>query len=158
MRPYEGLNLPQLIDRMHDLIMPAPISFFPQTIGWVILLLWLVAVLATLVVHRFIQYRRNRYRREALVLLQSIQAKSDRSTQAADIAILLKRVALAAYARTDVGSLYGRDWADFLVRSCNNDSLIVAHAQSFAGLAYDHRIDPQQLYEPAKRWILVHHV
>ena len=42
---YEGLNLPQLMDLMHGLVMPAPVSLLPVTAGWWILSAWLLAVL-----------------------------------------------------------------------------------------------------------------
>ena len=34
---FEGLNLPQLMDLMHGLVYPDPVSWMPQTIGWQLL-------------------------------------------------------------------------------------------------------------------------
>ena len=34
MKEYERLNLPQLLDLMHDLVEPEAVAWTPQTVGW----------------------------------------------------------------------------------------------------------------------------
>ncbi len=157
MSQYDGLNLPQLLDRMHSLEMPDAVSWIPQTFGWWVLVAWAI-VLAALGIWRFVAYRRrNRYRREALVLLAAIESHAGGRPQAAgQIAALLKRTALVAYPRHQVASLYGAGWAEFLCQSSNHDALIVAAADTLAMAAYRTDVDGAALYNPARRWIQVH--
>jgi len=56
-------------------------------------------------------HRRNAYRRAGLQLLANARTVYD-------ISVILKRVALAAFPREQVASLYGRDWMIFLKQSC----------------------------------------
>ena len=151
---YEGLNLPQLLDLMHAIVVPDPVSMTPQTDGWWVVLFWLVAVIALSAV-KFVQYRRrNRYRREALVELDCVDFQS--SDAASDIASIVKRTALVAYPRSDVASLFGAAWVEFLVDSASNDSQVERAAARIAAAPYKPGIDAKDIIEPAKRWVKVH--
>jgi hypothetical protein len=157
-REYDGLNLPQLLDLMHGLAMPDPVSWMPQTPGWWVLLAWLLGV-AVIGGWRIGSYRRrNRYRRVALRVLAAIESQTDHRHPgtAGQIAALLKRTALVAYPRGQVASLYGADWAEFLRQSANDDALVVAAADTLAMAAYRTDVDGTALCGPARRWIQVH--
>ena len=158
MSQYDGLNLPELLALMHDLVVPDPVPWLPQTPGWWIVLGWLVAV-AILAAWQIVRRRRrNRYRRDALAELRTIVSQPDiDSAQAAQrIAAVLKRTALAAYPRSDVASLYGADWARFLTESAGNDAQIANAAEDLAAAAYRPGADPHKLSRPARRWIRLH--
>ncbi len=55
--------------------------------------------------------RHSAYRRAGLLLLCG-------AATAHDVSVIVKRVALAAFAREQVASLYGDDWAAFLHKTC----------------------------------------
>lgn len=102
---------PASIDRLHDLAVPPPVSWWPLTPGW-----WIVAgvlILAALAwfVRRFIRWQADRYRREALAILEHGHP------DAAELAALVKRVALTAWPRDAVADLTGRRWLEFLDRT-----------------------------------------
>jgi hypothetical protein len=155
---YEGLNLPQLLELMHELVVPPPVSLVPEGPGWWVLGAWVLGVLAilarTMVVHR----RRNRYRREAALLLDDIAADADRDpAQAAGrIATVLKQAALAAYPRAEVAGLYGDDWASFLSTSAGNDPVVEEASAALASAAWRKDADGRELISPARRWIRLH--
>jgi predicted negative regulator of RcsB-dependent stress response len=155
---YDGLNLPELLALMHDLVVPDPVPWLPQTPGWWIVLGWLVAVVILAAWQIVRRRRRNRYRRDALAELKTIVSQPDiDSAQAAQrIAAVLKRTALAAYPRADVASLYGADWARFLTESAGNDAQIANAAEDLAAAAYRPGADPHKLSRPARRWIRLH--
>lgn len=157
MSQYDGLNLPQLLDRMHELALPEPVSWIPQTPGWWVLLAWLLAM-AAFGAWQIGAYRhRNRYRREALRRLAMIESQAGRRPgTAAQIAGLLKRTALVAYPRRQVANLYGADWAQFLCQSANDDAQVVAAAHNLAMAAYQPDVDGAALCQPARRWIQLH--
>lgn len=155
---YEGLNLPQLLDLMHGLVLPDPVSLVPQTDGWWVLAAWIAAVLA-LCVRAYLQHRRkNRYRREALASLAELEAapKDDPARSATAVAILLKRTALAVWPRHEVASIYGGDWASFLVQSSRQDPKVAAFAEDLARAPYTPDVDVEPLFEPARCWIKAH--
>ena len=158
MSQYDGLNLPQLLDLMHGLVMPGPVAWLPQTPGWWIVLGWLLAVLLLLAWQFAKRRQRNRYRRDALTELRSIAAQTELGPgeSAQRIAVLLKRTALAAYPRKDVAALYGRDWAQFLRESSGNDPQVAEAADVLAAAAYRPDVDGGALARPARRWIRLH--
>ena len=158
MSEYEGLNLPQLMELMHGLSEPEPVSWMPETPGWWILLGWLTAVVVLVGRHIVLRRRANRYRRRAEKALGKIAAEtlSNPAVAAASISTLLKHTALIAYPRAEVASLHGDDWAQFLCESSNNDPLVVGAASSFGLAAYRPDADASELVAPARRWIRVH--
>lgn len=158
MSQYDGLNLPELLALMHDIVVPDPVTWLPQTPGWLIVLGWLVAVVCLAAWQVVKRWRRNRYRRDALAELRAIASGPDVDTaQAAQrIANVLKRTALVAYPRADVASLYGAEWARFLTESAGNDPQVADAAEELAAAAYRPGADPKSLSRPAQRWIRLH--
>ena len=160
MSEYEGLNLPQLMELMHGLSEPEPVSWMPETSGWWILLGWFIAVVILVGRNIVLRRRASHYRRRAEKALGAIAATavSDPVGAAANIATLLKHTALTAYPRAEVASLHGDDWAKFLCDSSDNDPLVVKSASLFALAAYrpDADSDASKLVAPARRWIQVH--
>jgi hypothetical protein len=158
MERFEGLNLPQLLDLMHGLVVPEPVPLLPVTSGWWIVAAWALAVvllaLGQVVRHR----RRNRYRREAITALDTIAAGAHEnpSAAAAEIAALVKRTALAAYPRERVANLYGREWADFLRATSGNDPVVSEAANRLAESPYRPDASGEHLAAPARRWIRLH--
>ena len=155
MTRYDGLNLPQLLDLMYDVVRPEPSAWLPQTIGWWILVVWLLTAGSLFAWHAHRSWRRNRYRREALVALDWIEAQSS-PDGAAQVAVLLKRTALAVYPRDTVAHLYGAEWSRFLSESAAHDPLVDAGVNAMAEAAYRKDADVGELVEPARRWIKVH--
>lgn len=158
MNPYEGLNLPELMELMHGLSMPTPVSWMPTTQGWWILAAWLLAVFALGAWQLASIRRQNRYRREALAELSRIESRSDMGPQdaAAQIAVLLKRTALAAYPREQIAHVYGADWARFLRDSVNDDRRVAEVSERLARAAYRPDANGGELFAPARRWIRLH--
>lgn len=155
---YEGLNLPQLLDRMHDLVLPEPVPWTPETVGWGVLAGWLAALALLAFGHGLTARRRNQYRREAEAVLRAIEvrAEADPASAAGEIAALVKRTALAAYPRDRVASLSGTAWAGFLRESAHGDPAVAAAAERIAAAAYRPDADGRALVAPARRWIRRH--
>lgn len=158
MSRYEGLSLPELMDLLHGIILPEPVSWLPQTQGWRVAGAWLLAVAVIGSWHWIAYRRRNRYRRDAQAELSAIadEAATTPAIAAARICSLLKRTALAVYPRQAVASLYGADWARFLAESSRGDAVVSNAADALAGGAYRADADGRALIEPARRWIRVH--
>lgn len=103
--PVEGLK---------DIVLPAPVTWLPQTAGWYVLL----ALLGALVLWAYSRYRRRRaanlYRRQALAELDALATvlgnPSGRHQVAVLLPELLKRVALHVEPRAVVASLSGAEW------------------------------------------------
>ena len=125
MNELDGLTLPELIDQLHDIAVPAPVSYAPETAGWVVVGAILAAGIAAVAVLIYRRRRKNQYRRAALGELASIE---DRLREIADpqgglteLAGLVRRTALAVFPRAEVAHLHGDDWKAFLNRTASGD-------------------------------------
>lgn len=102
------------LDQLRDIVLPPTPPIWPPTpeLGMLVLLI----LAAGLVI--WAQWRRARrvnvYRTEGLKLLA-------RAESVHELSVILKRVALAAFARAEVASLHGADWVAFLQRTGGGD-------------------------------------
>ena len=155
---YKGLNLPDLMELMHDIVRPDSVSMLPQTVGWWILLGWLVFCLALGVLMVWRRWMRNRYRREAMTMLNQIQASTDglHYLQAVQAADLVKRTALAVFPRSAVASLTGDQWAAFLCQSSDNHQQVVSGSRDLVAAPYREGINVESALSAARAWIEYH--
>lgn len=96
---------------LSDIILPPPVPLWPFGQGAYLLI---IAIVLTMVFFAYLykkRYRANQYRRVGLHLLTS-------AITVYDVSVILKRVALAAFPREKVASLYGDQWAIFLGETC----------------------------------------
>ncbi|WP_460156630.1 DUF4381 domain-containing protein [Pseudomonas sp. S2_H10] len=87
------------IDQLKEMALPAPVSYAPQTWGWWALLALLIITLVVTGARRYWQWRRDRYRREALLRLEELQQRSSDLSALRELPELLKRVALSMPSR-----------------------------------------------------------
>jgi len=100
------------LNNLRDIVPPDAPPLWPlATEAW-LLLLMLASSAIILIYQRRQAKKRNAYRRAGLALLDGVSTVHD-------VSVVLKRVALAAYPREQVASLYGEDWATFLRQTCN---------------------------------------
>lgn len=110
------------LDNLRDITVPDPPPLWPPA-PEVWLLLGIIVLTASILFYQWRRARRrNAYRRTGLLLL------ADAST-VHDVSVVLKRVALAAFPREQVASLYGEEWADFLQQTSSHRKFsIIAQA------------------------------
>ena len=102
---------PFSLDKLRDIVVPDPPPLWPPAPGmWLAICTVLFVVLvAGWLIHSV--WKRNVYRKAGLMLLSEAKTVHD-------VSVVMKRVALAAFPREQVASLYGDDWATFLHKTC----------------------------------------
>lgn len=143
---------PTNLDLLHDLVTPSPVPWWPPTPGVAIVLAVLLLALLALAVKRLIHWQRNRYRREALHLL------NDPATHPAEWPALLKRTALAAWPRAEVADLTGSAWLEFLDRTGGGNRFSQGPGRTLESLAFDPKAggDTAELKRLVADWIKTH--
>jgi hypothetical protein len=157
-------NVPD-IGQLKELGLPAPVSYAPQTWGWWVLLAVLVLAALLIGVRHYRQWRRDQYRREALVRLAQLRERSDDLNALRELPELLKRVAISMPASTSVAALSEEDWQRFLQQH-SKKPLPADFSQQLAQLAYapDDALRalpaPQRLalFDTCQHWVERHHV
>lgn len=158
------------IGQLQELPLPTPtFSYFPQTWGWLVLLLVSLVIFTIWAFVRWRRWHRDHYRREALLRLSQLQDAATDEQQRLhalrELPELLKRVALSMPNTPQVANLSGAQWQDFL-QSTSPNPLPADFSQQLALLAYAPQtqllnLKREQLdtvFSTCKQWIEAHHV
>ena len=149
------------LSNLKEIPLPEPVSYFPQTAAWYILLALAVIILAFWLAHLYRVSLRNRYRREALKTLDEIE-RSVRPVS--ELPVLVKRIGLAIAPRKTVASLSGDAWLRFLDSAWQGTAFTKGPGKILPELAYkspqslppvsDERL--QDLFALLRQWIRRH--
>lgn len=145
-----GKNLIELLNMLEPVPEPTPVSLWPQTPGWLVLGIAALALAVWGVRALRARYRARAYRRAALIELAQING------DAAQIATLLRRVALAGYPREQVAGLTGAGWLDFLDQSYGGDGFSGPVGQVLLTAPYRQSGPDAALADLARDWITTH--
>lgn len=161
-------DTPAALEPLLELPLPEPVSWAPQTIGWVVVAVLLIAAMLWAGWMGRRRYKRERYRGVALAELAEIEAAlSDaqrRTVALAAIPSLIKRTSLAAAPRERVAALSGDEWLAFLKRTRGrfderSGALLAlvsyAPAEQIASIT---ALEVETLVSATRDWIQRHHV
>ena len=146
----DGKDLIELLDLLEPVPVPVPISLWPQTPGWIVLGVVVLALLAVGVRHLRARHRADAYRRAALAEL------AQTGDDAALIAALLRRTALAGFPREQVAGLTGKNWMNFLDQSYGGKGFSGSEGKTLLAAPYRHNTHGPALSELARTWIATH--
>jgi|WetSurMetagenome_2_1015567.scaffolds.fasta_scaffold423068_1 hypothetical protein len=153
---------------LHEIHLPDPVSWLPQTVGWYAGLGILLLALAWWGYARWRRFAANRYRRLALAeladLARELQTPGKRAQVLRRLPELLKWTALSAFPRAEVASLTGARWLAFLDRTIGGTEFTEGAGRLLGELAYaptshvEHLPDEcvAGLLRVARRWITGH--
>jgi hypothetical protein len=149
--------------RLHDIVVPPPMPWWPPAPGWLLLLAVTVLFAVALSLRGFIHWQQNRYRRDALAELSRLEASAeDAATRALAIehlSAVLKRTALTAYGREPVAALTGADWFALLDRTGATrfgDGLGAAMENALYRSAQGETVNVPELAGEVRKWIKNH--
>ncbi len=114
------------LERLHDLVPPPEVAAWPPAPGWYVMMAAAGALLFLLFLYRRRVWRANAWRREAL---RDLEAAND----AASIAELLRRAALAIAPREEIALTNGTRWAEWLAGRLPQPMPDEVRAQLIAG-------------------------
>jgi len=158
---------PASLQNLNDIVLPATVGWWPLASGWYILIGIMLIALAWFGYRSLHRWKNNRYRRAALRELQKLEDRingpGERDANLRQIPVLLKRTALSVYPRSQVASLSGHDWFQFLNSTVKNPSFTESSASTLTTISYStgelNSIDSQAttaLLDASRSW-LKHH-
>lgn len=141
---------------------PDPVKFSFETPGWYLVGILILLTCCYLTLRLIKRYRQNAYRRQALKELTQISSSNSNNQlhlQLSELLVILKMVALKAYGRKNVATLYGKPWLLFLESKAKNTPFSKYEA-IISGTIYENaKPDIQELNELknlSKKWIQTH--
>ena len=148
------------LDKMHDIVTPEAIGFFPLADGWYILLLFSLALLYHFAHRYYLDYHQNRYRGAALQEMKSLKNRNRADTMA--LLKLAKRVAISGYGREVAAKLYDESWFEF-VQNNSRAKISTSLRDEMRRVMYDKsgEFDKTlygEIYYWVEEWIVTHRV
>jgi hypothetical protein len=124
-----------LLDKIVETTAPETISFFPQTIGWQLVFIFLILLIIKKSYQSWKVYQANAYRREAIAWLEECSLTNEKDVR--QLPALLRKTALLANdnsrrenstvarkRRQEITELTGRSWATWLDKQCTKSHFI----------------------------------
>jgi len=148
------------LSQLKEIVLPGPVSYFPQTPAWYILFGVIIIIIIILSWRFYKQLLKNRYRKQALLELRNIKKESALHLLPA----LVKRVSLVFADRIKVAGLYGYLWLNFLDESYDGNGFSKGQGRLLVDIAYQDpekykslsKDDIESLFEIITIWIKKH--
>lgn len=146
-----------------DIPLPREVSLWPETWASRIAVVVLFAAIVVAAWQSIRHYRVNRYRREALAEFQRmVDANATPGQLLAQLSVLLRRTALAAFPREQVASLAGSAWLSFLDRTSDGSQFSSGIGHLLGNAPYQPTppgdTELRALTALVRQWITGHHV
>jgi len=150
----------QVLNALRDIHLPKAIGFWPPAPGWVVLAGLTVTASALLIYflqRRWQKAKAGKIALQELVVLQQQSYEMPPTELAANIAILLRRVALSYYLRADIAALQGEAWLHFLDKTGKTQAF-TQHRHLLLKVPYKKHTKNEVsiLFTLARRWIKRH--
>lgn len=134
-----GVSPPGL-EKLHEIALPAPVSWMPHTIGWYAIFGLIFLAVGGWGYRRLRRFLGNRYRRLALAELAVIEGDlarpGKRAGALAALSVLIRRTALTAFPRSEVAALSGERWLVFLDRTMDGKGFAEGEGRLLSELPY----------------------
>ena len=149
-----------LLNQLHDIHTPLPPPFWPPALGW-----WIIAGLLILLFTSAVwwwyrhYYLSQAFKRIALKeltqLREDYQHNNDSTQLVMALSILLRRVALVKYPRSQVANLIGMAWLQFLDKTGKTQDFTNGQGQVLRTAPYQKStlIEANDLFRLVTTWI-----
>ncbi len=144
-------NISNQTIELGTLVEASPVSFSMDTVGWKVLFGMLGLFLVWLLYRFYISYKRNAYRRTAVLKIKQL-AQAHQNSDASlisEIMFQLKQTALKTYNRTEVASLKGLQWLQFLDEK-GKTTHFSKNEKVIKGALYSNQLDKVQHFNSAE--------
>jgi len=153
------------LSKLHDIITPDAIGFFPLASAWYSVILLCLALGFHVAFRYYKQYEKMQYKREALELLETLKKTAETGTDKEMIVALLslaKRVGMTAYGRENIATLSPDAWWEF-VQEHSKAQISSALVGKIERLLYQDETDfsetdVKELFDLVTMWVKSHKV
>jgi len=139
MKPFSEPWGNYLLNGLVETEAPSNISWWPETVGWKILFVIFIVFIVRKAYLIWQEYKRNAYRREALLWLQQLPDYNAASIASIyrQLPALLRKTALSAFDRTEINLLSKQSWEAWLDQQSDKSHFVDNCPSLLHSLAYD---------------------
>ena len=154
------MNSLDALSHLNPLREPSAIGWWPPAIGWWVIFCLVIILISILLFALFRRYKKQSYRRHAIFALDKLLLESSSQAECdsfpSKVNALLKTVALKAYDKKEIATLYGTNWLNFLklAPGCENSQV-----SNFVLELYrpeESSFTRNEIYSFARTWIKMH--
>lgn len=163
-QPQANPQITQLLSQLNEPALPQPVSAWPPAIGWWLLAILLITLIATALIRGRQWNKKRQYKAAAQQKLTQLTHTISDADFAAGCCALLKQTFITAVPRAHhrIAGLYGKPWFEFLHASGNLSQLPFEQQEALASICGDAKYQPNQALnrrdiERACRYWIVHH-
>ena len=147
---------------LQDIHLPSAISWWPPAIGWwILLLLALLACVAAYYLYKKLTRKTPVKSAKALLLNIKQANNTDELDTLKQLSAFVRRVSISVNPRTDVASLTGKQWLNYLDQSVEGTPFSTGVGQYLSDAQYRKNapedLDIDQLIELCERWLKRQH-
>ena len=150
------MTTPQALLPLKPLHLPAAISAWPPAPGWYAVVFLILLLIAAVAIWRCRQHQQQRYWRLAMHKLQQLKSQPPVAATVADLAYLLKQMAMIYFPTQQPAKLTGQSWLRFLDETTHFSGFI-EQGQTLVTYAYQPPDQPVDnlatLIDLAESWV-----
>jgi hypothetical protein len=120
---------------LKDIHLPNPLPWWPPAPIWFVVFALVLIGLALSAIALIKRYRQQRYCRLALLQLQQLRAQPNTAGTAANLAYLVKQIAVLYFPQADVAKTTGSQWLRFLDQTTSHNGF-EQYGQALIDAAY----------------------
>ena len=146
---------------LRDIHLPDPVSWWPLSIGWW-LVIGLILVITCLSVWAYRRYQYKKYsavrlaKKELHKLRQQYLVHRDIKLLAGELSVLIRRLNISIFPRTDTASLTGTDWLRHLDSPLPDKPFTAGPGRMLLDAPYRRSVELQEvepLFDICEKWI-----
>ena len=144
-------NISNQTIELGTLVEASPVPFSMDTIGWKVLFGMFALFILWLLYRYYKSYQKNAYRRTAVLKIKQLEQahQNNDASLISEIMFQLKQTALKTYNRTEVASLKGLQWLQFLDEKGKMTHFSM-NEQVIKGALYSNQLDNAQHFNSAE--------
>jgi hypothetical protein len=152
------MELDLVLSGLRDIHIPRPVSLWPLAMGWWGILIFVISSVSYTLLKKHKSKPKNIWKitKPELVRIQkSYRIHRSEAQSCADLSMLIRRVVLLYYPRTDIASLTGEQWLKFLDNTTSNQDFSNGLGRWVVTAPYmsEPKLDIKQTFSFVRGWL-----
>lgn len=143
------------LEQLKSIHNPDNVSVFPLAIGWYVLVVVIITIMAVLIWLKIKQNKKKKQIKDIYKLLSDIEKNShDSQNLLTETSILIKRVAVFWFPTANPHTLFGEEWLQFLDSTGKTKDFTQGVGRNLLNVYRQEKIDePEKFFALIRNWL-----